>query len=552
MSMARPVPWLALLIVACFLGLGSLWIAWPGLEYDETLFVLSSYPRNEEPIAYTMHFKGRPVALMIDTYLGALKGWLYIPLLKAWPGSVAAIRLAALLTGAAGLYFFYLFANRAFGRQAAVAALSLAATDPIYLFTTRLDWGPVAMQHLCLLAGCCGVLRWWQERRQRDLALAFFAMGVGIFDKATFLWLLVALLVSTLIVFPRQLRSALQPRPMAVALAALVIGSAPFLYYNWKRKGQSFRQESDHTSQYAAKLRNLEYTLRGASLVGWISRDMTGAPLEPPDSLGRAVYAVAPTEPIPETLLLPATLLALMLLPAVPYNPFGRGMTFLLLFCLLAFLQMLPIRAAGAVHHVALLLPFPQLFVAAGLVGAKEGVCRWLTGTWRRRFMTSVLALYMLLLIGANLRAVTLHYFRIIGYGGGAMWSEAIYSLENALQERRPEAILLLDWGMITQLRFLSGDRLPVVEAIQPQGPTYDAGYLERYIHNPRMLFVKYATGGPAAFPQIAEAFSKLAALRGYRTEIVDTIRDRQGRPVYEILSLQKSPAAGSPPGPPR
>ena len=83
---------LAVLLLAAFIGLGSLWIDRPGLYYDETLFVLASHPHDNSTIAYTMHFRGRPAALMIDTYWGALKGWLYRPILSLWPGSAAAVR----------------------------------------------------------------------------------------------------------------------------------------------------------------------------------------------------------------------------------------------------------------------------------------------------------------------------------------------------------------------------------------------------------------------------------------------------------------------------
>ncbi len=537
---------LAIGIAAAFVGLGSLWIAWPGLEYDETLFVLASYPRNDTPIAYTMHFHGRPVALMIISYLGALKGWLYLPLLKIWPGSAAVVRLPALLVGAVGLYFLYSLLRRAFGAGAALWATALAATDPIYLFTIRLDWGPVAIQHLCLLAGCCGVVRWWQERRLLHLALGFFLFGVGIFDKATFLWLLAALGISTAIVFPRQLWGSLRPRPLAAAAAGLLLGASPFLYYNWKWPGETFHHERESPEKYAEKLRGVEYTLQGIVLEGWISRDPHGPPLDPPGALARAVYAVAPREPLAETLMAPAAVLALLLLPALPFTPWGRGMLFALLFCAFAFLQMLPVRSAGAIHHLALLLPFPQIFVAAGLVGAKEGMRPWL-GPRGRWLAGAALWLLMLVLLAGNLRSVAHYYFRILGYGGGVGWSEAIYPLEQALQKRPAEKILLLDWGMITQLRVLSRDRLPLLEAAQPMGPSYDATYLEGDIRNPRALYVKYAAGEPGAFPQIAEAFFRRAGELGYQGRIVETIKDRSGRPIYEILSLQSPPAAGSP-----
>ena len=541
-----------IVLLAGFIGLGALWIERPGLQYDETLFVLASHPRDDAPIAYMMHFHGRPIALMIISYLGALKGWLYVPILRLWPGSVAAVRLPMLLVGAAGLGFLYLLARRAFGWRTALVALALAATDPIYLFTTRLDWGPVAIQRLCLLAGCFGVMRWWQQKRLRDLGLGCFAWGVGVFDKATFLWLLAALALSTVLVFGRQSWASLRPKVIAAALAGLLLGSAAFVYYCWKWPGETFRHEVESPEKYAGKLRGLRQMLEGTTLVGWFSRDMDGRPLEPAGPLARAVYTIAPHEPQAETLLLPALLVALLLLPALPFAPWGRGMLFLLLFCLFAFVQMLLIADAGAIHHQALLLPFPQLFVSAGLIGLRDGVGRWLRSGRSRAAASAVVWLLALVLVGANLRGVAHYYFRILGYGGAPGWTEAIYTLDQALQAGRPEKVVLLDWGLALQLRVLTADRLSLVEATLPQGPQYDSRYLEAYLTNPRVLFVRHAPGEPVAFPQIGAAFDQFTVSRSYRVDVQETVKDLRGRPIFEILAARPAPGTTILPAPTR
>src|SRR5262249_59355970 len=113
-----------------------LWMGRPGLEFDEAAFGAATFPH--KVLAYTMHIKGFPVALMVVPYMGALKGWLYIPILKAWPGSIAAIRLPMILLGGVGLYFFYRFTLSALALPAALVALALAATVPPFLFPTPL------------------------------------------------------------------------------------------------------------------------------------------------------------------------------------------------------------------------------------------------------------------------------------------------------------------------------------------------------------------------------------------------------------------------------
>ncbi len=525
-------------LIALFVVLGSLWISRPGLYYDEVLFVQAAHPRDDVSIAYTMHFRGRPVALMIINYLGALKGWLYAPLLRLFPPSAALVRLPMLLAGAAALGFFYLFARRAFGSTAALAALALAATDPIYVFTARLDWGPVAIQRLCLAAGCFAVLRWWQKRRFRDLFGGFFAFGLGVFDKATFLWLLVALGLATALVFSRQVWRSLRSQALPLALAGFLLGSLPFLYYCWKCPGETFRPQLDTPDKYAEKLRSAQYTLQGVGLIGWFSRDPDLRPAPPDSALARFVYALSPRQPFVETLLLPVGVATLLLLPGLPFHPWGRGMLFLLLFLVFAFAQMLPLQGAGSAHHLALLLPFPHLFVAAGLTGVRARIDSWLPRPWLRRAASLALALVITVVAAANLRALAHHYYRILAFGGAGGWTEAIYSLHQSLEQSRAEKIFLLDWGTMNQLRFLSRDRLPLVEAPQPQGPEDPAPYLASWVSRPNVVFVRPAPGEPPVFPQVLVAFEKALRQQGREPRIVETVRDYRGRAVYEILKL--------------
>jgi hypothetical protein len=527
---------LVLVLILGFAGLGSLWIARPGLYYDEVLFIQATYARDDVPIAYMMHIRGRPVALMLISYLGALKGWLYIPLVKLLEPSAALVRVPMLLAGAAALGFFYLFGRRAFGWQVALGATALAATDPIYLFTTRQDWGPVALQRLFLAAGCWAVLRWWQQRRTRDLFWGGFAFGVGVFDKATMLWLLAALSLAAAMVYTKAAWSALRTRAAAVAVAGLVAGSVPFLYYCKKWPGETFRQGWESPAKFAEKVRGVQYTLEGTILIGWFTRDSDANPAPPPDALARLVYELAPRgHPFAKTWLLGACIASLLLLPALPFHPWGRGMLFLLVFTGATFAQMLVIRNAGAAHHLALLLPFPQLFVAAGLGGLRARL-----EPWMKRAAPVAMVLVFVALAGANLRAVAHHYYRILAFGGGSGWSEAIYPLHQTLERARAKKIFVLDWGIVNQLRWLSRDRLPLVEGLQPQGPEDEAPYLWDWLEQPDVLWVKPAAEETPAFPQIVAAWRNALAARGLRPEVVETVRDLRGRPVYEVMVVKE------------
>jgi 4-amino-4-deoxy-L-arabinose transferase-like glycosyltransferase len=188
-----------------FLALGCIWIEYPGLHYDETLFVFASYPRIPGGSLFQIDLFGRPFTFMLMPYLGGLKGWIYRVILEVVPASALTARLPMLLLGALTIFLLYRLTRRTLGAVAALVAAWLTATDPTYLFTTRLDWGPVVIQRLCLVLGCFFVVRWHQERKDRFSFAAFFVFGVALFDKISFHWLLVGLTVGALAAFPREL-----------------------------------------------------------------------------------------------------------------------------------------------------------------------------------------------------------------------------------------------------------------------------------------------------------------------------------------------------------
>ena len=68
--------------------------------------------------------------------------------------------------------------------RAALFGTALLATDASYLLTVRWDWGPVALQHLCLIGGVLAIVRFWQENslqlaRRRLFRIRSGAVGQG-------------------------------------------------------------------------------------------------------------------------------------------------------------------------------------------------------------------------------------------------------------------------------------------------------------------------------------------------------------------------------------
>ena len=353
-----------------FLFLGALWIDQPGLYYDEVFFVWASYP---DPEHGYFEILGRPMKLMVVPYTGALKGWIYRILFQVFPGSAAMARLPVLLLGAAAILLLYWLISRVADRRVALAAALLAAADSTFLLTTRLDWGPVAIQRFGLLAGCCLLVKWHRAGRGAYFAAGFFVFGLGAFDKLSFLWLLAALAAVTLALFPKLVLRRQTVSWAAGAAAAFLIGFIPvILYYAEPTATRSSLALDWDTGSWQKKAGMLRGTLDGTAVPNAIVIPQAAARGREVSSLERAISLVGgPERP---ALFFPALVVAVCLLPLTLRSSYRKLAVFSAGYCVLAWAIMFLVQEAGAVHHLVLVYPFPHVFVAGSAFGIVESV----------------------------------------------------------------------------------------------------------------------------------------------------------------------------------
>jgi predicted membrane-bound mannosyltransferase len=203
----RRADWLAVGFCIIYVALASAWISEMGIQTDEALFGAGIYP----PLAPGVELWGKHRPLMVMTYVGCVKSYIWKPIVRNLGASPATVRLPAVLIGALTLCLFYLLLRRTLGVRTALAGTALLAADATFIVTTRWDWGPVAIQHLCLVGGVLSIVRFTEDRRLRWLALGCFLFGLGLWDKALFAWSLIGLGVATLVVFPRRVLKYLTP-----------------------------------------------------------------------------------------------------------------------------------------------------------------------------------------------------------------------------------------------------------------------------------------------------------------------------------------------------
>lgn len=499
-----------------------------GVQNDEALFGSAIYEK--AGLAHSIDLAGERVPLMILSYLGSLKSLLYTPLFKRWKPSAASIRVPMILAGALTIWLFGLLLRRLAGDRAAIAGMALLATDTSFLLTTCFDWGPVALQHLFLVSGVLSILCFYQEQKTRFLFAGFLIFGLGVWDKALFLWMLGGLGIATLIVLPRQLREHLTLKNLGISILAFALGAAPLIRYNVREPWATFHNNAAWTANgFAGKVQVLTSTFSGQSLFGYIARqDPAEHPREPRKTLARLSLKLSEIARHPQTGFLFYAFLA-----ALAIGIGRKPVLFFLIAIAVAWLQMLFGKGVGgATHHSILLWPFPTLIIAVAFAEASRRL---------GRFGVPLLTAFVALLAGRDLLVTNEYYADLVSNGPGQVWTDAIYPLSDFLKRANATEIYIDDWGMLDNLITLNRGRLPIVLGADPLAkPELDASdkrVVAARFSDPNAVFVGYPDG-EEQFHGVNERLHAIAAQAGYREQMLARIPDRNGRTIYEVKTF--------------
>jgi len=526
--MPRKLPgWLApalSVLVFCLTGLAL--IPYPGLQNDELFFSGPLY--FSDASFYRLEFGATKIPIMVMSYTGALKTWIYAAVFQFFEPNEWSVRAPVLLMGMATIWLTWVWVRRIAGNRAAAVAAILLATDTLFQLTNTFDWGPVALQHILLMAGLVAFDRWLRKGGSRVLALGFFLWGLGLWDKALLIWPLAGLAAAALCVYPREALRRIRPWPLAVALIAFLIGAAPLVKFNLALHGQTATANTHFTAEdIPGKLTVLRHTIDGSALFGYMVN--TGGDdyaIRPRKIVGRIAALIPGVHR--HNLMFPACIGAVVLMAvAVPHR---RILAFLLIAIAVAWAQMAFNKGTGgAAHHAILLWPFPVVFVAIAFASAAERI---------PRYGVPALAAVVVLLAGANLLTTGEYLKDFAVYGGAGGWTDAIYRLSGSIEKTdKNNWFGLVDWGYLNGLRLLHEGDLPVF-IVQVDG---DAGELKREIDGSDRLFIQH-TEDKQIFPGVNDRLKENAQKLGFSEKVERTIHDRNGRPVFELFRFEKSP----------
>jgi hypothetical protein len=127
------------------------------------------------------------------------------------------------------------------------------------------------------------------------------------------------------------------------------------------------------------------------------------------------------------------------------------------------------------------------------------------------------------------------YFYQLTHYGALHSWNDAIYQISCEVGRMQSARFVVDDWGIDNPLLVLSDGHLPLVLA----GDSSFAGLAD-----------DVWIGHTPEYQQIAggnEEIVQTARSAGFEKQIIKTVPDRNGRPVFEIFRFVRAPASVTP-----
>jgi hypothetical protein len=509
------------LVALGFVASGLLFIPRLGIEVDEAIVANGIYPHGSP--WYSWKLGGMEIPIMLISYLGALKTWMYSVLFYFFDPRPLSLRVPMLVLGAATLWQFFALLDRTVSRRAAWIGTLLLATDSSYLLMNAVDYGPVTLQFVLKL-GALGLLAKFVRSGERSqLAGAFFLFGLAMWDKAVFAWVLFGLGAGAMAVFPKEVLVECTWRNLRAAALAMLAGALPLIVYNIARPLETLRANVQ-AEQLAVLGKSviLTRTMDGSVFFGFMTALNAGPnPGQPGHWYQSLSTLLSEFLGSPRAnLTLWATAAAVLALAVLWRTPARKPILFGLVVCVATWLPMVLTAGAGAAaQHVILLWPFHLLIIAAAVdqIPLRAGV-----------------AAVTLLLCGSSVAVTNQYYTELLRNGPTMRWTDAMDPLQRYLTDMKARRIYVADWGILETMNLSSKGVLPIRGA----DLSSDDG-IRAMLRDSRNVFVSHAQG-VAIHPKERAALEELAQREDYIEEPVATIHDRNGRPAFDVFRFRK------------
>jgi hypothetical protein len=534
--------------LALFAAMASRHIKLPGPYYDECwcvntgVYLAKRHVNSAYPQAWAIKIAGVDLPLMCGEYTGALKAYVLATSFSIFGVTVPVMRLTMVFVALLGVLFTALFSKEAFGLRASICGVLLTASDPSLIILTRNDWGPVAIAFCLRAMSLYYLARWWRSGGRRTYLVAACALlGLGVFDKTSFLWFALAVLFAGAFVWATsEIRPRVGLADSICALAAGVTASGPLWVYNLTHDWITFRMIrtpgqkvtiSGLLGMVPERAGTLLSLIDGRATDGWMFGEKIAGPWG----------ATA-------TLLLPLAAGAAITLFVVSLASRQWRMLALPLLTAAMLAQIFATPRPVWAHHWIGVYPFPHLMIGLACVALGDTVkARRIGGRIGQMTAFGVGATAVLAGLFCN-TAVMLGYHRLMrDRGGEAPWSEAVYPLFDEVNARfTGRSLQLMDWGIGNQLMVLSGGQLhlsePYWSLLNLKEPDEA---LMRLVRDPKNAFVLLETPEGGVAPQARALLEEAARRACLERQTNQRFTDRRGKAVFSLVTFAPGECRG-------
>ena len=589
-----------LLALALFLGISLYQLSLPGFYYDEALDLA--------PMLQVLH--GESTALLRDIgitigsvtypvmlldYMGSLNGYLTLPFMAMLGPGVLAARIEPIFFSAITIMLSYALARAWFGRDVALVTALLLAVNPSFIWFSRQGISVTSVMTV-FSTGSLLLIDVWRKRAERKrrshlpLLVAGVLLGLGLWAKFLFLWWIVVVAVVAVVwvlLHRAEDQSALQPHSTAtgrVYLAAhpwlrsilhnlshairalpwlvigFAIGAAPLIYFNLH----------DLLSQ--------PFDLRNAYTLGLLFKSLGQTTdygvnnLDVWTNLGKAIadfnvfmdgsYFWYNGVPFSNVYAVPAFFIAVITGSLLVFRRPAWRKWLALLAAIVATVFISAFTVSGLwATHLFIILPLPQMVVAAAAVWLARAIGRWRLegrdqrsdsrgqraerGKWsailNSQSVITILSLlvFLALPLTRDLWVSQQHHATLGMTGGSGRFSDAIYKLADHLDAMHIGVPIALDWGIEKNVRVLTNDRIRPEEVFGFTAEP-DAVFTNRI----KVLLKDTSRQYVVLWDRFAvynrrKAFTQIASEMGLQVTETFIAHERSGLPVYVMLQAK-------------
>jgi len=421
----------------------------PGLQYDEALFehgtvqMLTSGgvpPFAHEPGSW-VRIGDRFWPLMVLPYIGAAEHYVLLPVFGSSGQPPAAGRVVGASIGALGLLGIGLALAKAISPGAAAAVVLILAIHPGLLLTVLYDNTGFALWMGCMGLTAIGLERYTRRLDGGSAFLLGVAAGAGVWCRANFIWLVVPLALSFLIVYGRN--GVPSGRNGAFLAVGGILGSLPLIVYEALSRFGTLRFMRTRGTPGPVDGIGHRLLLFSESLLC--------------DPNRRSIWG-AWTVPVWQTVFVTAVLVVASILAMSPgrRSPspgcrVGR-VAVLTLAGYLAFVLTSTLKIGP--HHLINIVPVAAIAVALAFSRFSQRLPAKIA-------IAATASLYGILAGGQIVEAAR----SVRATGGVGQWSDAIERVADVLQHDYPRRdVYLLSWGFANNLFVLSDGMIASVE----------------------------------------------------------------------------------------